>query len=186
MVQTVQPQTTSAWVIDPVHSSVEFAVRHMVIATVRGRFAKFQIQADFDETRPENVRVLGTADTASVDTGEAKRDEHLRSPDFFDAANFPQISFKSRRVEPRGGDKYRLVGDLTIRGTTREVPFDVTFAGIAKDPWGNQRAGFTATATLDRKDFGLKWNVPLEAGGVLVGDAIKVNVEVELIKQKQG
>lgn len=184
MVQTAQPQTTPAWVVDPVHSSVEFAVRHMVIATVRGRFTKFQIQADFDETRPESVRVQGTADTASVDTGEAKRDEHLRSPDFFDAVNFPQISFKSRRVEQRGDGEYRLIGDLTVRDTTREVPFDVTFAGIVKDPWGSQRAGFTATTTLDRKDFGLKWNVPLEAGGVLVGDTVKVSVEVELVKQK--
>ncbi|MEK7873935.1 MAG: YceI family protein [Chloroflexota bacterium] len=184
MAQTDQPQTTSAWVVDPAHTSVEFAVRHMVISTVRGRFTRFQIQADFDETRPENVRVLGTADTASVDTREAKRDEHLRSPDFFDAATFPQISFKSRRVERRGKDEYRLIGDLTIRDTTREALFDVTFAGIVKDPWGSQRAGFSATTTLDRKDFGLKWNVPLEAGGVVVGDTVKVNVEVELVKQK--
>ncbi|MDO8532426.1 MAG: YceI family protein [Dehalococcoidia bacterium] len=184
MAQTAQPQPKTAWVVDPVHSNVEFAVRHMVIATVKGRFAKFQIKAGFDETRPENTSVEGTIDAASVDTGEAKRDEHLRSPDFFDAANFPQISFKSRRVERRGGDEYRMVGDLTIRDTTREAPFDVTFAGIVKDPWGNQRAGFTATTTLNRKDFGLKWNMPLEAGGLLVSDTVKVSVEVELVKQK--
>ncbi len=186
MVQTAQPQIKTAWVIDPVHSSVEFAVKHMVIATVKGRFTKFQIDADFDEARPGSFGVAGTIDTASVDTGEAKRDEHLRSADFFDAANFPQISFKSRRAEPRGKDEYRLIGDLIIRGTTREVPFDVTFAGIVNDPWGSQRAGFNATATLNRKDFGLKWNAPLEAGGVVVGDTVKVNVEVELVKQKQG
>jgi polyisoprenoid-binding protein YceI len=126
-----------------------------------------------------------TIDATSVDTGIADRDAHLRSPDFFDVEKFPALTYKSKRVEKVSDGEYRLVGDLTIRGTTREVPVLVQFGGVGKDPWGNERAGFTATASVDRKEFGLRWNQALEAGGVLVGDRVDIEVELEAIHAKE-
>lgn len=182
MVTQARPQT-KGWVIDPAHSSVEFAVKHMVITTVRGRFTQWQADIDFDEAAPERSRVEARIAAASIDTKEAQRDTHLRSPDFLDAEKFPQLTFKSRRIEAPGKNHYRLVGDLTIRDVTREVTLDTTLAGFAKDPWGNQRAGLTVEASLNRKDFGLNWNVALEAGGLLVGDTVKIYIEAELIQK---
>ena len=134
---------------------------------------------------PPITSVEVTIDINSIDTREQQRDDHLRSPDFFDAANYPEMSFKSKRVEPRTDDEARLIGDLTIRGVTKEVGLDVEYAGQAQSPWGTTSAGFSAVTTISRKDWGLTWNQALETGGVLVGDKIKINIELELIKQPE-
>ena len=170
------------WKIDDSHTSVEFAVRHMMVASVRGRFGKVSGTMVLDEEDPTRSSIEITVDTASLDTREQQRDGHLRSADFLDVERYPIMTYKSRRIE-RHGDKYRVIGDLTIKDVTREVAFDADFAGVATDPYGYVRAGFSAEATIDRKDFGLQWNVALEAGGVLVGDRVKISVDVEAIKE---
>jgi len=180
-VESQQKRTT--WSVDPAHSSVEFAVKHMMFTTVRGRFTRFQIDPQFDEVDPERSSVEVRIDAASIDTRNADRDAHLRSPDFLNAEQFPTITFKSRRVEKVEEGHYRIVGDLTIRDVTREVVLDAGFGGIAKGPWGNSVATFSAETRINRKDFGLVWNVALETGGWLVGDEVKIAVEVELVKQ---
>lgn len=173
----------SRWVIDPSHTTVEFAVRHMMIATVKGRFAGVEgyILADPSDLTTAQAEV--TIDATSVDTREPQRDEHLRSPDFFDAASFPKITFKSREIRRKGQDEYEMTGDLTIRGVTRPVTLSLTSEGQARDPWGNERAAFTVSGKVNRKDFGLNWNMVLEAGGILVGEEVRISVEVEAIKQ---
>ncbi|MBI2861450.1 MAG: YceI family protein [Chloroflexi bacterium] len=173
----------STWVIDPAHSSVEFSAKHMMISTGKGRFAKFDVDVDFDEAAPEQSRVEARIDAASIDTKQPQRDAHLSSADFLDADNFPWIVFTSRRVESQGNGRYHLVGDLTIRDVAREVVLDTTFEGLAKDPMGNLHAGFTAETTINRTDFGLTWNMALETGGFLVGDTVKISIEIELIAQ---
>jgi polyisoprenoid-binding protein YceI len=154
----------------------------MVFAKVRGRFAAYAGTVALDDEDFTRSRVEVEIDAASIDTGVADRDQHLRSADFLDVEHFPKLRFVSRRIEKHGDDAYRVVGDLTIRDVTREVTLGVVYGGRAKDPWGNERAGFTATTTLERGDFGLKWNQVLEAGGVLVGESIDVELEVELVK----
>lgn len=173
----------SRWVVDPAHTLVQFSVRHMMISTVRGRFDRFEGHLDGDPSDLSSAKIEAVIDADSVNTGQADRDAHLRSPDFFDAENFPKITFESRRITPAGGNTYDVLGALTIRGVTRELPFRLTFEGAGKDPWGNERAGFSIEGTLNRKDFGLNWNAALEFGGVLVGDEVKITVEVEAIKQ---
>ena len=172
-----------AWQIDSAHSRVQFSVRHMMISTVRGRFNTFSGTVEFDEDNPTSSSVDVVIDVASIDTREQQRDDHLRSPDFFDAANFPDMTFKSKRIEQTGEKSGRMIGDLTIKDITKEVTLDVEYAGQAKSPWGTTSAGFAASGSIDRKDFGLNWNQVLETGGILVGDAIKIDIEVELIKQ---
>lgn len=174
----------SKWVLDPSHSLAEFSVKHMMIATVKGSFGGIEgvLYADLPDFT--TAQVEASVDPATVDTREAQRDQHLKSADFFDVEKFPKLTFKSKRVEAAGGD-YRMVGDLTIRDVTREVAFDVTFEGTGKDPWGNERAGFSATGKVDRKDFGLQWNAMLETGGVLVGDQVKISLEAEAVKQAE-
>ncbi|MBI3980274.1 MAG: YceI family protein [Chloroflexi bacterium] len=168
------------WEIDPSHTTAQFAVKHMMVATVRGHFQTVQGTLELDEANPARSSVDVAIDVATIDTRDPKRDAHLRSADFFDVENHPSITFKSTRVEKSGGsDRYRVVGDLTIRGTTREVALDAEVAGKAKDPWGGVRAGFTAQTAISRQDFGLVWNVPLEAGGWLVGDDVKITLDVE-------
>lgn len=176
-------ETRAKWVIDPAHTVAEFAVRHMMISTVKGRFAGVEgyILADPSDLTTAEAEV--TIDAASVDTREPQRDEHLRSADFFDAANHPKITFRSRNVRRTGDNEYELTGDLTIRGVTREVTLRLTFEGQAKDPWGNERAAFHVEGQVNRKDFGLNWNAVLEAGGVLVGEQVKISVDVEAIRQ---
>lgn len=170
--------------IDPVHSSMEFGVRHMMFTTVKGRFGKVAGQIEFDEAEPTRSSVVATAEVASVSTGEAQRDEHLRSPDFFDAQRFPVITFKSRRIERAQGEgEYKIIGDLTIRDVTLEAVFDAAYLGQAQAPWGDVRAGFSAEALVNRKDFGLQWNVPLESGGFLVGDTVKITLDVEAVRK---
>jgi polyisoprenoid-binding protein YceI len=168
--------------MDPAHSSVEFSVRHLMIATVRGRFTDVQGTVTLDESDPSNSHVEVRIGAATIDTRVPQRDEHLRSPDFFDVENFPELTFKSRKVT-RDGEDLKLTGDLTIRGVTREVVLDVTSHGRQNDPWGGERAGFEATGKIKRSEFGLTWNQVLEAGGVTVGDEVKIAIDAELVKQ---
>ncbi|HEY1959176.1 MAG TPA: YceI family protein [Polyangiaceae bacterium] len=167
------------WDFDPAHSSIEFTVRHMLVSKVRGRFTKWSGSLEIDEQDWSRSRANVTIDVDSVDTHEAQRDAHLRSPDFFDAATHPRITFVSKRVAPRG-ENLAITGDLTIRGTTREVTLDVERGGlVAKDPWGKRRAGFTATATIDRKEFGVSFNQVLDQGGLALGDQVNIAIEIE-------
>jgi polyisoprenoid-binding protein YceI len=170
------------WKIDAAHSGIHFSVRHMLVSKVRGRFAKFGGTIELDEEDVAKSRIDVEIDAASVDTGIPERDAHLRSPDFFDAAAFPLLRFRSRSVEPQGGDRFRVLGDLTIHGVTREVTLDVVAGGRARDPWGQERSGFEASASIDRRDFGLQWNQLLEAGGVLVGNEVQIAIELEAVR----
>lgn len=170
------------WKFDPQHSSIRFSVRHMVIAKVHGTFTKWSGDVAFTPEDLGRSKVTVSIDAASIDTQVAERDQHLRSPDFLDVATYPQITLASKRVEKSDENRYRVVGDLTIHGVTREAVLDVEHAGQAKDPWGNVRAGFSARTTIDRKDFGLKWNQVLETGGLLVGDKVEITAEIELVK----
>ena len=172
---------TNRWDIDVGHSAVHFWVRHMVISKVHGRFAKWSGSIELDEKDLTRSSVDVRIDAASIDTQVADRDAHLKSADFLDVAKYPELTFRSRRIE-RKGEGYRVVGDLSLHGVVREVTLEAEFAGTGKDPWGNERAGFSAKASLDRREFGLVWNAALETGGVLVGDEVKVSVEVELVK----
>jgi polyisoprenoid-binding protein YceI len=173
------------WKIDPAHSSIQFSVRHMMISTVRGRFRGFSGEIEFDPDRPEQTTVFARIDASSIDTDVTDRDNHLRSPDFLEVEAYPYLIFESKRVEQTGEETAQLIGDLTVRDTTREVVLDVAYQGMAQSPWGTTSAGFAATTTLNRKNWGLAWNQALETGGVLVGDKIKVNIEVELIKEEE-
>jgi polyisoprenoid-binding protein YceI len=179
-------KTNQLWNIDSSHSGIHFSVRHMVISKVRGQFARWAASFEAPEGDLGRARLTATIDASSIDTGVADRDAHLRSADFFDAATYPEITFVSKKVERVSDDELRVVGDLTIRGTTREVPLAVEVTGQGVDPWGNQRAGFSAKATIDRRDFGLSWNQLLETGGVLVGEKITIEIDVEAVKQAAG
>ena len=170
------------WNLDLSHSSVEFAVKHMVISSTKGRFATYEVDANVDEQDLANSSATVRIDAASVDSRDEKRDAHLRSADFFDAENHPYITFTTKRLEPKGGDDYKLIGDLTIRGITKEVSLDGEVTGPVKDPWGGTRFGISAQGKVNRKDFGLTWNGVLEAGGLLVGDDVKLSIETELVK----
>ena len=174
-----QAGTTTTWQIDPAHSNVEFAVKHMMIATVRGRFADVSGTVTTDGT-PEGSHVAVRIAAGSIDTRQAQRDQHLTSPDFLDVATYPDITFVSTKITSKGDDEFTMVGDLTIRGVTRPVTLDVTSEGKGKDPWGNQRAGFSATGKIDRREFGLTYNQALETGGVLVGNDLKLTLDIEL------
>ena len=173
----------ATWILDPAHTLVEFSVKHMMIASVKGRFTGIEGAVEGDLPDLTAARIEASVDATSVDTHEAQRDQHLRSADFFDVEKFPKLTFQSTKVATAGGDDYRMTGDLTIHGVTRQVVLDVTFEGMGKDPWGNERAGFSAKGTVSRKDFGLVWNAMLETGGVLVGDQVKIAIEAEAIKK---
>jgi polyisoprenoid-binding protein YceI len=169
------------WIIDRAHSMLEFRAKHMMFTTVRGQFDTFEGSLQLDMRRPENSYIEGRVDVKSIDTGDENRDGHLRSADFFDIANHPYMTFRSTRIEPKGQNRFKVVGDMTIRGTTRPVEWDVEAAELGKDPWGNQRLGFSAETKLNRKDFGLNWNVALETGGWLVSDEIKIAAELQAV-----
>jgi polyisoprenoid-binding protein YceI len=174
----------ATWQIDPAHATIEFKVRHLMVAWVKGAFPKVEGTVEIDEGNLASSKVSVTLDTAAIDTNNPKRDEHLRSPDFFDVAKYPTITFVSRKIVGDGTALQQLIGDLTIRGTTREVTLDIAeLTPAIKDPWGNLRRGATATATINRKDFGLTWNKLLETGGAVVGDEVKISLDVELIKK---
>ncbi len=171
------------WQVDGAHSAVNLAVRHMVISKVRGRFTRWSAKLQLDTADLARSAVEVDIDASSIDTGVADRDAHLRSPDFLDAQKYPSLRYRSRRVEVLSPERLRVVGDLTIRDVTREVPLEIEYGGRGKDPWGNERVGFTATASLNRKDFGLAWNQVLETGGVLVADRVDVEIELQAIRQ---
>lgn len=172
----------TTWNVDTTHSSIHFSVRHMMFAKVRGRFAGWSgtLQLDLEDLRRSQIQVEIDAD--SIDTGVADRDNHLRSADFLNVERYPKLAFRSTRIERVGSDRFRIHGDLTLRDVTREVVLEAELGGQAKDPWGNQRVAFTAATTLDRRDFGLAWNQVLEAGGVLVGERIDVELEVQAVQ----
>lgn len=174
----------SSFDIDLTHSEIGFTVRHMMFAKVRGQFKSWSSSIGFDGQDPTKATIEVQVDTASIDTREDKRDGHLRSADFFDAEKFPKMTFKSKRIERAGDAEYKVVGDLTIRDVTREITLDVEQTGSGKDPWGNQRLGFSAKAAIQRSDWGLKWNQALEAGGVLVSEKVDIHVEVQLVEKK--
>ena len=173
-----------AWQIDNAHSQVEFSVRHMMISNVRGRFETFTGTVEFDEKNPARSTVDVRIAAATINTRDPRRDGHLKSPDFFDAEKYPYVTFKSTRVEPTSENTGKIVGDLTIRDVTREVVLDVYYSGLAKSPWGTMSAGFSAETRISRKDWDLNWNQALETGGVLVGDEIKIVIELEIVKQE--
>lgn len=171
------------WNIDAAHTNVEFAVRHMMIAKVRGRFSDVTGTIEFAESSPELSSVNVTIGVASVDTRNADRDTHLKSADFFDADTYPTMTFTSKRVNTTTANSGKVIGDLTIRGVTKEVLLDVTYSGQAKSPYGYIGAGFAASTTINRSDFGLTWNAALETGGVLVGEEVTISIEAEAIQQ---
>jgi polyisoprenoid-binding protein YceI len=173
---------TNTWTLDTSHSGITFLVRHMVVAKVRGRFGSWSGQVQLGESDPSSARVDVEIDARSIDTGNAQRDEHLRSKDFFDVEQFPTLRFQSRRVENVTPEAFRVLGDLTLHGVTREVTLAVERGGQAKDPWGNQRTGFAATASIQRSDFGLAWNQALETGGLLVGDRVDIELDVQAVQ----
>jgi polyisoprenoid-binding protein YceI len=172
------------WEIDVAHSSVGFSVRHMVVTKTHGKFNDFAGYIDFDGKNVEKGSVEITAQIASIDTDNKKRDDHLRSPDFFDAEKFPTMTFKSKKVIKSSGSEFKLVGDLTIKDVTKEVTFDCEFNGVINDPMGNTRAGFSATAKINRQDFNVKWSKSLDAGGLVVGNEVKISLEIEAVKAK--
>ena len=169
---------------DKSHTTVGFQVRH-IVTNVGGKFQDFSGTIKVDRVKPENSSVEFTIQAASISTNEPKRDEHLKSPDFFDVANQPTITFKSTSVKPTGKDTYEVTGNLTMRGVTKPITLPITFLGEGKDPWGNEKMGFELATTLNRKDYGINWNKTLDQGGFLVGDEVKVQISVEANKVKQ-
>jgi len=172
--------TPGTWNVDPSHSGLNFSVKHLMVSKVRGRFRDFSgtitIAAD-----PLQSSVVASAKVDSIDTGDENRDGHLKTGDFFDAAAHPTIDFRSTKIEAAGSD-YRLLADLTIKGVTRSVAFDLEFDGVNTDPWGNTKVGFTATAEINRKDWGLEYNAVLETGGVLIGEKVKLELDIQAVK----
>ena len=168
------------WTIDPVHSNIEFSVRHMMVSKVRGRFNAFNGEVEVEEDVTKS-KVIANIDVSSIDTRDANRDGHLKSADFFDVENHPTITFTSTDIVP-SGDDYIIKGDLSIRGTTKNIELKAEFNGAGPDPYGGVRSGITATTKISRKEFGLSWNAMLETGGAVVGDDITVHLEIELIK----
>jgi polyisoprenoid-binding protein YceI len=176
--------TASTWRIDPEHTTMQFTVRHMMISNVKGLFHKFNGQFEIDDKDITKTKASATIDVASIDTGIEKRDEDLRSPNFFDVAKYPSMTFVSKKIVRTGANSFKMTGDLTMHGVTREVVLDMEgLETVVKDPWGNMRRGATLTSMINRKDFGLTYNKLLETGGVVVGDEVKINIEVELIRK---
>lgn len=173
--------SAQVWNIDKVHSNVGFTVQHLVISKVKGNFKDFQGTINFDGKNWENASAEMTVMVNSVSTDDDKRDAHLKSPDFFDAEKYPEMTFKSKKVVKSDGNKFKLIGDLTIRGVTKEVPFDCEFNGVT-DFMGTTKAGFSANTKINRKDFGVNWNKTLDTGGVVVSDEVEINLEVEASK----
>jgi polyisoprenoid-binding protein YceI len=170
------------WVIDQSHSTVGFTIRHMMVSKVRGRFGAFEGSITVSDD-PLASSVQATIDANSIDTRDVKRDEHLRSADFFDVEQFPTLTFQSRSLKEDGEGGYVLSGDLTIRGVTRPVDLDLLVVGVSRDPWGGTRAGFEASTEISRKDFGLEWNLALDTGGVVLGDKVRIDLDVEAVAQ---
>jgi polyisoprenoid-binding protein YceI len=178
-----QGTATSTWTIDPAHSDVEFAVKHMMVSTVKGRFRSVEGAIQVDEAQPERSSVVAAIDVASIDTGVEQRDAHLRSDDFFNAESYPKISFRSTSIELVDGGRWRMDGNLTIRETTRPISLEVEFEGRGRDAYGGERAGFTATTKINRRDFGVNWNGLIETGGVVVSDTVKISLNIQVVRQ---
>jgi polyisoprenoid-binding protein YceI len=174
--------TKTKWNLDASHSEIGFKVKHMMITNVSGSFSKFNVEATTEGNDFTKANIQFTASVDSISTGNNDRDNHLKSPDFFDAATYADLKFVSTSLIVQDEDKYELKGNLTIRNVTKPVTLKVEFGGIGKDPWGQEKAGFTITGKIKRTDFGLNWNAALEAGGVLVGEEVKINAEVQLVK----
>jgi polyisoprenoid-binding protein YceI len=170
------------WKVDPSHSSVGFEVKHLMIATVRGRFREFEGTLEAAEDDPSNSRAYGTVNVASIETGDLDRDAHLRSPDFFDVERYPEARFESIRIEHVEEGAYRIAGNLTIKEVTREVEFEATVEGSGEDPWGNERVGVSVRGSINRNDFGLTWQQKLAAGGLLVGEEVKIVIDISAVR----
>jgi len=173
------------WQIDPVHSCIHFSIRHFVISKIHGRFTKWGGTIQLDEASPASSQVEIHIDASSIDTNDPNRDGHLKSDAFFDVAQYPEIKFKSTKVEPAGKSQYRVTGDLTLRGVTKPVTLEVEHGGNVKDPWGNQRGGFGVKGAIDRGEFGMSFNAVLEAGGVALSDKVEFSIDVEATKVMQ-
>ncbi|HZG87711.1 YceI family protein [Paenibacillus sp.] len=173
----------SKWALDPTHSGVDFTIKHMMFSKVRGSFKSFDAAIEADPSDLTTASISFSVDLASVNTNNDDRDNHLRSADFFDVENHPKLTFAATKIEKTGDGEYSVTGDLSLHGVTRSETFQVEFEGEGKDPWGNTKAGFHASGTLNRSDYGLTWNAALEAGGFLVGDEVKVEIEIQAVKQ---
>ncbi|CAN5133756.1 YceI family protein [soil metagenome] len=172
---------TQTWKLDPSHTSIEFSAKHMMLTTVKGRFGELEGTIDINGTTPDSAMVKATMKAASLDTRNEQRDGHLRSADFLDVENFPEVTFTSTKIAGLK-DRFTITGDLTIRGTTKSVTLDVTYEGTGIDPWGGERLGFSASTKIDRREFGLTWSQALETGGVLVSNEIKIHIEAQLVR----
>ena len=178
------PALAATWTLDPAHSSVQFSIRHLMVSNVRGEFSKVAGTVQGDESKPTEAVIEATIDATSIDTREPKRDEHLKSADFLDVAKYPTITFKSKRIEPAGDGKFKVSGDLTLHGVTKEVVLDVSDVTPAiRDPFGKTRAGATAVARIDRRDFGVAWSKTMDSGGLVVGNEVTITIDVEATKQ---
>lgn len=187
MSSITQPQQiTGTWNVDSSHSAVEFSVKHMMITTVKGHFGQVEGTITADAARGDAWVVDVKIDASSIDTRSEDRDGHLRSADFLDVETYPHLTFRSKRIEgdfEEAGDDFKIIGDLTIRGNTREVTLDATYEGQGIDPWGGERMSFTAKTKIDRREFGLEWNQALETGGILVSNDVKITLDIQLVKQ---
>jgi polyisoprenoid-binding protein YceI len=184
MATATQNDTTTKWSVDASHSQIGFRVKHMVISTVSGLFKTFNVDVETQGDDFSTAKVNVTIDTATVDTGNDQRDGHLKSDDFFNAEQFPQIKFVSDRVEQVNSERWHLHGNLTIRDITKPITLDVEFGGVVKDPWGMTRAGFAVSGSINRRDYNLRWNAAIETGGMVVSDDVRINCEVEIVKQQ--
>jgi polyisoprenoid-binding protein YceI len=173
------------WNLDPTHSEIGFKVKHMMITNVSGSFGTFHVDTETAGNDFETAIINFTADLQSISTANPDRDNHLKSPDFFDAASFPKLKFASTKVGKKNEGEFIIEGDLTIKDVTKKIKLNAEFGGIGKDPWGNEKAGFTLTGKINRTDFGLNWNAALETGGVLVSEEVRLFAEIQLVKQKE-
>jgi polyisoprenoid-binding protein YceI len=173
----------TTWAIDPTHSEIGFKVKHMMFTNVSGKFNAFSASVESEDDDFSTAAISFEAETSSVDTGNGDRDNHLKGADFFDSANYPQVTFAGKEMKKVSDGVYHLTGDLTMRGVTHPVTLEAEYGGLMKDPWGNTKAGFSLNGKINRKDFGLVWNAPLEAGGVLVSEEVKLQAEVQFVKQ---
>jgi polyisoprenoid-binding protein YceI len=172
----------NTWALDTTHSSIDFSIRHMMVSNVKGSFNSFSAAIEADPTDLTTADIQFTIDLESVDTRNADRDNHLRTADFFDIEKYPQLTFVATSIVKTGENEYNVTGDLSLHGVTRSEKFAVTFEGAGKDPWGNEKAGFSGKGSINRSDYGLTWNAALETGGILVGDQVKISLEIQAAK----
>ena len=181
--QKMENSVKTKWGIDPTHSEVAFKVKHLMITNVKGTFKEFEASIFTSGENFNTSEIEFSLNPASIDIGVSDRDGHLKSADFFDVENYKEITFKGTSIEAIDEDNYTVVGDITIKGIAKQIKLDVEFGGVMKDPWGNEKAGYSINGKISRKDWGLNWNATLETGGLLVSDEVKINCEVQLIKQ---